>query len=97
MSSAPHGVRLVRETNKGKRFESFLSSACDILLGFIYPMPKLYAEQGGESSDLCKIYIRTEKNGKSRKSWKFPSFYLMKHPAGNAHLDNIPAAINASG
>src|ERR671918_803118 len=26
--------RLVRETNKGKRFESFLSSACDILLVF---------------------------------------------------------------
>src|SRR5688500_2227165 len=37
--------RLVRETNKGKRFESFLSSACDILLGFLHPMRILYAEK----------------------------------------------------
>jgi hypothetical protein len=62
MPSAPNGGWLVRETNKGKRFESFLSSACDVLLGFIYTMPKLYAERGGESSDFCKIYIRNGKN-----------------------------------
>jgi hypothetical protein len=62
MPSAPNSGWLVRETNKGKRFESFLSSACDVLLGFIYTMTKLYAERGGESSDFCKIYIRNGKN-----------------------------------
>jgi hypothetical protein len=48
--SAPNGDRLVRETNKGKRFESFLSSACGVLLSFLYATPKLYAEWQGESS-----------------------------------------------
>jgi len=32
--NAPKGGWLVQETNKGKRFESFLSSACGGLLNF---------------------------------------------------------------
>src|SRR5215212_2496944 len=44
---APNGDRLVRETNKGKRFESFLSSACDIELSFFVYNALIICRIGG--------------------------------------------------
>jgi hypothetical protein len=35
------------ETNKGKRFETiFISSACGVLLGFVFIQPQHYTEPG---------------------------------------------------
>src|SRR5512138_287366 len=47
--------RLVRETNKCKRFESFLSSACDVLL--IFYIQHLNYTQNREGSQAFDVNV----------------------------------------
>src|SRR5512138_2924916 len=50
--------RRVRETNKCKRFESFLSSACDVLL--VFYIQRLNYTQIGHSSQVPYVNVTLE-------------------------------------
>src|SRR5512142_2681834 len=58
--------RLVRETNKCKRFESFLSSACGVLL--VFYIQRLNYTQNGGMSQVPYVNVRLESLRSSRSS-----------------------------
>jgi len=46
-------------TNKSKRFKSFLSSACDVLLVLFRPTGELYAEQSESQGFSVRISLES--------------------------------------
>jgi hypothetical protein len=53
LHSVPNGDQRMRETNKGKRFETFLSSACGVLL--CYYIQRLNYTQNRRSSQASFV------------------------------------------
>jgi hypothetical protein len=47
------------ETNKSKRFETFLQSACDVMLVFYNPTGQLYAEYMKSQAKIIRVWLET--------------------------------------